>query len=122
MEMLPVTPERKAELDDYAYRHGKDSATALDEALACFLGWERQDYQDSVEAIRLGYEDVKAGRTRPATEFVEELRKKHDFRVSISQEAEREGDLILEWLLSHHAGETGLRWLRGLEKSHRLAR
>ena len=79
MEMLPVTPERKAELDDYAHRHGRDLATALDEALASFLGWERQDYHDSVEAIRRGYEDVKAGRTRPATEFVEELRKKHDF-------------------------------------------
>lgn len=34
MEMLPLTPERKAQLDDYARRHGQDTATALDEALA----------------------------------------------------------------------------------------
>ena len=39
------------------------------------------------------------------------------FRVSISQEAEREGGAILEWLLSEYAGETGLRWFEGLEKA-----
>jgi predicted transcriptional regulator len=70
MEMLPVTPERKAQLDDYAQRRGKDTAAALDEVLATYLEWERQDYHEAVEGIRLGYEDVKAGRTRPATEFL----------------------------------------------------
>ena len=39
------------------------------------------------------------------------------FRVSISQEAEREDGATLEWLLSGHAGETGLRWFEGLEKA-----
>lgn len=39
------------------------------------------------------------------------------FRVSISREAEREGKAILEWLLSQHAGDTGLRWFEGLEKA-----
>ncbi len=29
MEMLPVTPERKAQLDDYAQRHGQDTATRI---------------------------------------------------------------------------------------------
>ena len=43
------------------------------------LGWERQDYGESVEAIRRAHEDVKAGRTRPAAEFLEELREKHGF-------------------------------------------
>ena len=39
------------------------------------------------------------------------------FRVSISQEAEREGKAILEWLLSQHAGDTGLRWFEGMERA-----
>jgi hypothetical protein len=39
------------------------------------------------------------------------------FRVSISQEAEREGKAILEWLLSEDAGDSGLRWFEGLEKA-----
>ena len=50
-----------------------------DEALASFLSWEWQDCHESVEAIRRSYEDVKAGRTRTATEFLQELREKHDF-------------------------------------------
>jgi hypothetical protein len=51
----------------------------LDDALAEYLEWERQDYEESVEAIRRAHEDVKAGRTRPAAEFLEELREKHGF-------------------------------------------
>lgn len=35
---------------------------------------ERADYQEAVEGIRRGYEDVKAGHARPAAEFLEELR------------------------------------------------
>lgn len=77
MEMLPLTPERKAQLDDYARRHGRDSATALDEVLANYLEWERQDYQDATEGIRQGYEDVRFQRTQPVDEALEELRVKH---------------------------------------------
>ncbi len=77
--MLPVTPERKAQLDNYAQRHGQDTAAALDEVLANYLEWERQDYRESVEAVRRGYEDVTTGRTRPAAEFLEELRETHGF-------------------------------------------
>ncbi len=77
--MIPIKPERKAQLEEYAQRHGKDPAAALDDALAEYLEWERQEYEESVEAIRRGLEDVKAGRTRPAAEFLEELREKHGF-------------------------------------------
>jgi len=77
MEMLPITPERKAELDEYAQRHGKDPAAALDEVLAEALEWERQDYLEAVEGIRRGYEDYKAGRVRHVEESLEELRVKH---------------------------------------------
>jgi hypothetical protein len=79
MDMMPVKPERKAQLEEYAQRHGKDTIAALDEVLATYLDWERQDYQESVNAIRRGYDDVKGGRTRPAAEFLEELREKHGF-------------------------------------------
>jgi predicted transcriptional regulator len=77
MEMVPVTPERKAQLDDYAQRHGKDTAAALDDVLADALAWEREDYRESVEGIRRGYEDVKAGRTRPAAEFISGMCRKY---------------------------------------------
>jgi predicted transcriptional regulator len=77
MDMVPLKPERKAQLDDYAQRHGQDAATALDDALATYLDWERQDYQEAVEAIRQGYADIQAGRTQPAEEVFEELRVKH---------------------------------------------
>ena len=78
MEMVPITPERKAQLDGYAQRHGQDTAAALDQVLAEALEWERQDFAEAVEGVRQGYEDVKAGRTRPATEFLADLRRKHD--------------------------------------------
>jgi hypothetical protein len=52
---------------------------ALDEVLAEALEWERPDFEESVEAVRRGYEDLKAGRTRLAEEVHQALRRKHDF-------------------------------------------
>ncbi len=79
MDVIPIKSERKAQLEEYAQRHGQDTTAALDNALAEYLEWERRDYEESVAAVRRGYEDVKAGRTRPAAEFLEELREKHGF-------------------------------------------
>jgi hypothetical protein len=45
--------------------------------LANYLEWEWQDYSETVDGVRGAYEDVKAGRTRPAAELLEELRQKH---------------------------------------------
>ena len=49
----------------------------MDEALAAYLAWERTDYRESVEGIQRGYEDVQPGRTRPAAEFLAEMRRKY---------------------------------------------
>jgi predicted transcriptional regulator len=78
MDMIPLKPERKAQLDEYAKRHGQDPAAALDEALAAYLEWERQDFEEAVEGIRRGHDDVRAGGTRPAAEYLAEMRRKHD--------------------------------------------
>ena len=79
MDVIPIRPERKAQLEHYAQRHGQDAAAALDDVLAEFLEHERQDYEESVAAIRRGYEDVKAGHTRPAAQVLKEIREKHGF-------------------------------------------
>jgi predicted transcriptional regulator len=77
MDVIPIKPERKAQLEEYAQRRGQDTAAALDDALAEYLEWERTDYQEAVEGIRQGHEDLKAGRTQSADEAFEELRVKH---------------------------------------------
>ena len=77
MATISITQERMAQLDEYAQRSGEDTAAALDEVLSAALEWERQDYQEAVEGIRRGYEDIKAGRARPIEESFEELRVKH---------------------------------------------
>jgi len=78
MDVIPLKPERRAQLEEYAQRHGQDPATALDDALAAYLEWERVDTEESSAGIRQGYENIKAGRSRPAAEFLSELRSKHD--------------------------------------------
>ena len=77
METLPVRPERLAQLEEFARRRGRNTADALDDALADYLEWERQDYQDALEGIRQGHKDVNAGRTKPAGEFLDEFARKH---------------------------------------------
>ena len=79
MDTIPLTPQRKAQLEEYAQRHGQDPAAALDDALAAYLEWDRQDFEEAVAGIHQGYEDVKAGRTRPASEFIADMRRKHGF-------------------------------------------
>ena len=37
------------------------------------------------------------------------------FRVETTAAAEQDADAILDWLLSQHAGDTGLRWFLALE-------
>ena len=61
MDTIPINPKRKA----------------LDDALAAYLEWERQDYLGAAEGIRKGYSDVSAGRTRPAAEFFADMPRKH---------------------------------------------
>ena len=78
METLPVKPERLAQLQEYARRRGKSPADALDDALGDYLEWERQDYQEAVEGVRRGLEDVKAGRTVQADEFLDKFAQKHE--------------------------------------------
>src|SRR5712691_9081860 len=77
MQTLPINSERLAELEEFARRRGKSTADALDDALAEYLDWERQDYQEALGAVRQGLEDVKAGRTKPAEEFLDEFARKH---------------------------------------------
>jgi len=39
------------------------------------------------------------------------------FRVEISAEAELDAISILEWLISQHAGDAGLRWFMAMEEA-----
>jgi predicted transcriptional regulator len=78
MDMILLKPERKAQLEEYAKRRGQDPAAALDDVLAAYLEWERQDFAEAAEGIRRGHEDVNSGKTRPVGEFLADLRRKHD--------------------------------------------
>jgi hypothetical protein len=40
MDTIPLKPERRAQLEEYAKPKGLDPATALDEVLAAYLEWE----------------------------------------------------------------------------------
>jgi len=76
MEFVPLKPERMAQLQDYAQRRSQSPVDALDEALGTYLERERVDSEEAIQGIRRGYEDVKAGRTRPSAELIEHLRTK----------------------------------------------
>ena len=73
--MMPISAEREAQLEQFA--QSQDPAAVLDQALAAFLELEARDFSEAVATIHNGYADVKAGRTRPAAEFLSDLRRKH---------------------------------------------
>lgn len=78
MDIIPLKPKPKAQLEEYAKRRGQEPAAALDDALPTYLEWERQDYAEAVDGVARGYKDLRTGRTRPADEFLADLRRKHD--------------------------------------------
>jgi predicted transcriptional regulator len=79
MKTIPLKPKRQAELEEYARRRGKSAADALDEALAAYLGWEQQDFEEAIQGIQQGCDDLKAGRTRPTDQFLKDIRQKRGF-------------------------------------------
>ena len=68
MDAVPIKPERKAQLEEYAQRHGQDTGAALDDALAAYLERERPG-RTMPEAAKL----LRARDNRPASEFLEKL-------------------------------------------------
>ena len=98
MDTVPVKPERLAQLEEFARRRGRSYADALDDVLADYLEWERQDYQEAVEGIRQGYEDVKAGRSdSPPINSSTTSRGSMAFHVELSNRAQTDiaADLLL---------------------------
>ena len=78
MSAIPLRPEHQIALERFAREHGQTPADALAQAVTTFLEWQDREFDEAVEGVRLGYEDVRAGRTRPATEVFAEMRRKHD--------------------------------------------
>lgn len=72
-----LKPERLAQLAEYADLHGQSPTDALDDLLAALLEREATEYQETVEAALGSYEDMKAGRTKPAEQVYDSVRAKH---------------------------------------------
>ena len=49
MKTIPLRPDRQAELEEFARRRGKTPADALDEALATYLEWKQQEFEEPFE-------------------------------------------------------------------------
>lgn len=77
MDMMPVKPERKAQLEEYAQLHDQSPEEALDDLLADYFDTDQQEHDETVMALLAGNEDVQAGRTKPAEEVHEAIRRKY---------------------------------------------
>ncbi|MBC7926967.1 MAG: hypothetical protein H7039_15065 [Bryobacteraceae bacterium] len=78
MNSIPLNPELQNELEHFAREHGQTPAAALQDAVAAYLEWQRRDVEEAVEGIREGFAGVKAGRTRPASEWFSDMLRKHE--------------------------------------------
>jgi hypothetical protein len=115
MDMIPLKPERKAQLEEYAKRRGQDPAAALYDALAIYLEWERQDFAEAAEGIRQDYEDVRAALHDPPLSFSPICGASMTFRIETSAASRARRGCNSDWLLSEHAEETGTRWFVALQ-------
>ena len=68
----PDKPQRK-----FLFFDKRSSIQKQDQALAAYLEWERQDFEEAVRGIQRGYNDAKSGRTRSVEEFLNDMQNKH---------------------------------------------
>ncbi|WP_446745247.1 hypothetical protein [Silvibacterium acidisoli] len=74
---IHLSPERQAQLSEYARRHDLDVASAVDDLLGEALESERLEHQQSVAALREGLDDMTAGRVAGIEETFRKIRAKH---------------------------------------------
>jgi hypothetical protein len=72
-----IRPERKAELEKFAVEHGQTPADALDDAIASYLQWQTQTFEEDVAAAQEALDDLQAGRSVSLEEFDQQMRLKY---------------------------------------------
>lgn len=77
MNTLILKPERQAELEKFAREHGQAPDEALDDAVAAYLQWQSQTFEEDVNAVQEALDDLKAGRSISLEEFDEQMRLKY---------------------------------------------
>lgn len=92
MNTPPVKPVWLAQLEEFARRHGKGTADALDDVLADSSNPIVRDHEEIVSAVRQDHADMTPGRTRHTSRWV---RVGMAFGLELSEQAQ--GDMAL-WL------------------------
>ena len=77
MENLPLKPETAARLEDLARSRGRDPIDVANGALEEWLDQEREEFDETCQAVERGHADFQAGRTRPAQDVLNDLRQKY---------------------------------------------
>jgi predicted transcriptional regulator len=78
MDSIPLKPETAAQLEEVARLRGRDPIDVANHALREWLTQEREDFEDACRGIERGHADFEAGRSRPARDVLNDLRRKHD--------------------------------------------
>jgi len=78
MDALSLSPETAARLERAARERGQDPAELAGTAIEEWLMRESADFEDACRGIEQGRADFLAGRSKPAGEALEQLRRKYD--------------------------------------------
>lgn len=74
MDTILIKPERKAELERLAAEYGQSPADLLDEAIASYLQWQIDTFDEDVAAVHEAMDDLKSGRSVSLEEFDQTMR------------------------------------------------
>lgn len=77
MDTMPIRPEHKAELERLAAQHGQSTADLLHDAIASYLQWQNETFEEDLTAVHEALEDLEAGRSVPLEEFDWHMRHKY---------------------------------------------
>lgn len=74
---ISITPELETRLRHRAERKGEDLDAVVEVLLSAALEWEAQEQIEAVAGIQRGLDASAAGRVRPASEVLADMRARH---------------------------------------------
>ena len=70
---ITLTPETGAQVNEQAQKSGKDVSSLVELYVKQVLEWQKQDLEETLEAINEGMADFEAGRSKPMSDTLAKL-------------------------------------------------
>ncbi len=71
---ITLTPETEAQVNEQARKSGRDVSSLVESYVKQAMEWQKQELEETLEALDRSMADFEAGRYKPASEVIAKMR------------------------------------------------